>query len=291
MPMGASRLSSFFANRIRAALWIAALAVAIALVVAVIVGLRPHHAAGPSLRRTLVAAYIVRVGRIQLGMAAQVRAVDKQYKLFAHNPAAIGKQVAQYRQAERTLAVLRDRLAQVQPPREARRLHTLLLRLADENVRVASAVTGLAAYLPRLTSEQAALRPAVVSLRAQVGKAPTAKTQARAFAAYAVTTAAVGDRIARLAAPSFFVPARNAEVSQLRRLSSLATAISNALVHKQPKVAQKLVAKMGQAEADTSVARAQRAGALEYNARLKAIRELANQIDTERKRLEKRVPA
>jgi hypothetical protein len=108
MLTGASRLSSFFANRLRAALWIAAVAVAIALLAAVIVGLRPHHAAVPNLRRTLVAA--------------------------------------------------------------------------------------------------------------------------------------------------------------------LATAISSALVHKQPKVAPQLVAEMGRVEADTSVARAQRAGALEYNARLKRIR-------------------
>jgi hypothetical protein len=224
-------------------------------------------------------------------MAAQVRAIDKQYKLFAHNPAGIGKQVAQYRHAERTLAVLRDRLAQVEPPREARRLRMLLLSLADENVRVAAAVAGLAGYLPQLTSAQATLRPAILGLRTQVGKAHTATTQARAFAAYAVVTATIGDEIARLRAPSFFVPARNAEVSQLRHLSSLAKAISSALVHKQPKVAQQLVAEMGRVEADTSVARAQRAGALEYNARLKRIRDLAKQIDVERKRLEKRVPA
>jgi len=291
MVTRASRLSSFFTNRLRAALWIAAIALAIALVTAVIIGLAPKQSKGPNIRRTLVSAYIVRVGRLQAGMQAQVRAVDKQYRQFAHDPAGIGKHVAQYRQAERVLAVLRDRLAAVDPPREARRLQTLLVALAAENVRVAADVTALARYLPALSKTQASLRPAVASLRTAVGKAHTAKKQAAAFAAYAATTATIGDMIAQLTAPSFFVHARDAEVAQLRQLSALATQISSALLHKQLQAAQNLVADLGRVEADTSVALAQRAGALAYNARLKKIRSIAIQIDAERKRLEKRVPA
>jgi hypothetical protein len=80
-------------------------------------------------------------------------------------------------------------------------------------------------------------------------------------------------------------------VTQLRHLSSLASQIGDALAHKQLALAQKLVADLGRAEADTSVAEAQRAGALAYNARLKRIRRIATQIEAERKRLEKRVPA
>jgi hypothetical protein len=224
-------------------------------------------------------------------MAAQVRAVDKQYKRFAHNPASIGKDVPKYRAAERTLAVLRDRLRTVEPPREARHLHTLLLELADANVSVAASVTALAAYLPQLTREQAVLAPAVATLRAQVGKAHTAKKQSVAFATYAAATGAAADRVARLHAPSFFVRARNAEMTQLRSLSSLATQISDALAHKRLTVAQQLVAELGRVEASTSVAEAQRTGAIAYNARLKRIRSISNQIDKERKRLEKRVPA
>ena len=290
MPTAAPRLSSFFTNRFRAALWIVALAGAVALVATVVFGLRPRHHAGPNVRRTLVGAYILRVGRIQVGMAKQVQVIDKQYKEFTHNPSALAKRVPQYRSAERTLALLRRRLGAVDPPREARKLHTLLLALASQNVRVAAAVAGLAAYLPRLASEQAPLRPAILGLRAQVHKARTAKAQAVAFAAYAATTAAVAARIARLPAPSFFVAARNAEVSQLRRLATLATEVAGALAHKRPAVAQKLVAELGQVEASTAVVRAQRAGALAYNVLVKRLRVIGGQIDVERKRLEKSLP-
>ncbi len=50
--------------------------------------------------------------------------------------------------------------------------------------------------------------------------------------------------------------ARNAEVTQLRRLSSLATQIGDALAHKRLAAAQQLVAELGRAEGDTSVAEA-----------------------------------
>ena len=240
---------------------------------------------------TLVAAYIVRVGRIQLGMAAQVRAVDALYKRFAHDPATIGKHVAQYRRAQRTLSVLRDRLAAVDPPSEARTLHTLLLDLAGANVSAAGAVAGLAVYLPQLGKAQAKAGPALATLRIDVAKASTAKKQAVAFATYSATIAEVETQVERLHPPSFFAAAETAQVSQLRRLTALAAEISTALGHKQLKAAQKLVAEIGRVEADVSVVRAQRAGALAYNAQIKRIRAISSRIETERKLLEKRLPA
>jgi hypothetical protein len=291
MPTVASLRSSFFANRPRAALWIASICVAIGLIVAVLVGFRTHPEQKTTSRRAVVAAYIVRVGRIQLKMASQVRAVDRQYKLFAKDPKGLGKRVGKYRQAEHTLGALRRRLAVVKPPREAKRLHTLLLELADENVAVAGAVTGLAGYLPRLSSAQVPLRGAIVALRARIGKAKTAKAQSEAFRDYAVVARSVAERIGRLDAPSFFMPARQAEVVHLRQLSSLAAGISAALGAKQLTKAQKLVGELGRAETATSVARAQRAAALAYNAKLKQITRTAKQIETERSRLERRVPA
>jgi hypothetical protein len=268
-----------------------AVAAAIALIVLVIVGLRPRHTAAPNLRRTLVAAYIVRVGRLQVGMATQVRAIDVLYKRFAHDPATIGKHVAQYRRAQRTLAALRDRLATVDPPREARALQRLLLELAEANVRAAGAVAGLAAYLPELSKAQAKAGPALATLRIDVAKAATASKQAVAFSAYSATIASVEAQVARLRPPAFFAAAEAAQLAQLRRLTSLAAKISTALSHKQLKAAQTLVAEIGHVEADISVLRAQRAGALSYNAQIKRIRAISTQIDTERKRLEERLPA
>jgi hypothetical protein len=291
MQTAASRLSSFFTNRLRAVLWIAVGAAAIALVVAVVVGLRPHHAAPPNVRRTLVSDYIVQVGRIQQGMALQVRAIDKEYKAFAKNPATAGTHTGQYVRAERTLVVLRKRLGKVEAPREARKLNTLILRLADENILAARAVAAIASYIPALTVEQTRLRTAILKLQKSVAASKTAKSQAIAFTEYAATTKTVGDTVAKLRPPSFFVAARNAELSQLHTLSSLATEISAALTQKHLALAQKLLGRLGQIEADTSVVRAQRTGALAYNARLKAMNQLTKQIELQRKLLEKRVPA
>jgi hypothetical protein len=291
MRTAASLRSSFFANRVRAALWIAASLGAIALVVAVLIGFHSSHPkrVGET-RRTAVARYIVRVGRIQIAMAAKVRAVDKSYRLFAKQPQTMAQRVPQYRRSERTLADLRDRLKLVPPPRDARKLRRLLLELADQNIAVAHSVTTLAAYLPALARAQAPLGTAVPTLQAQVRAAKTAHAQAIAFDTYAATTSAVAARVAGIRAPSFFVRARNAETAQLRRLSRLASGIADALRQKQLQQARNLSAQLGQAQAQTAVVQAQHDAAVAYNARLEAISRTAKAIELERRRLERRVP-
>jgi len=291
MRTAASLRSSFFANRVRAALWIAASLGAIALVVAVLIGFHSSHPkrVGET-RRAAVARYIVRVGRIQVAMAAKVRAVDKSYRLFAKQPQTMAQRVPQYRRSERTLADLRDRLKLVPPPRDARKLRRLLLELADQNIAVAHSVTTLAAYLPALARAQAPLGTAVPTLQAQVRAAKTAHAQASAFDTYAATTSAVATRVAGIPAPSFFVRARNAESAQLRRLSRLASGIADALRHKQLQQARTLSAQLGQAQAQTAVVQAQHDAAVAYNARLQAISRTAKAIELELRRLERRVP-
>jgi hypothetical protein len=270
-------------------LWIAALAVAIALIVAVLVGLRPHHTAAASPRRAIVSAYIVRVGRIQLNMRAQVRVVDAGYKSFAKSSGKLTSRVPAYRRAEKTLARLRDRLAAVTPPREARKLQRLLVSLASQNVTAAHAVTGLAVYLPRLSQEQAPMQQAVVTLRTRIAKAKTAKVQAQVFRDYAATTASLSRRIAALPAPSFFVAARDAQASQLRRESAIADGIAQDLQSKRLQHAQVLLKRLSEVRLETVVARAQRAAIIAYDAQISRIQATSKAIETERTRLEKRV--
>ncbi|HWX09040.1 MAG TPA: hypothetical protein VNY33_03590, partial [Gaiellaceae bacterium] len=129
-----------------------------------------------------------------------------------------------------------------------------------------------------------------LGLRAGVAKARTARTQAAKFAAYSATTAAVSARVKVLSAPSFFAAARNAEVAQLQKLSALSSEIADALSHKRLAAAQKLVAMLGGLESDTGVVRAQRAGALAYNARVHRLQALATQIEAARRLLEKNLP-
>jgi hypothetical protein len=291
MRTAASLRSSFFANRLRAALWIAAFLGAIAFVVAVLIG---FHSSKPKqvgeTRRAAVARYIVRVGKIQVAMAAKVRSVDKSYKAFAKQPQTMAKRVPQYKRAEQTLSDLRDRLKLVPPPRDARKLHRLLLQLADQNIAMAHAVTGLAAYLPALASAQAPLATAVPTLQSQVRAAKTARAQAVAFDAYSATTHDVAARVERVAAPAFFVHARDAEAQQLETLSGLARGIADALRHKQLQKARKLSALLGREQLQTSVVRAQHDAAVAYNARLQGIARTAKAIEVERRRLERRVP-
>lgn len=292
MRTKASLRSSFSSNRLRAALWCAAGLGAVALIVAVLLGFNGESKqTTTTTRRTAVAQYIARVGRIQVAMNRRVRAVDTSYKRFAKQPGTLASRVGEYERAEQTLGDLRDRLARVTPPPDARKLHGLLVRLADQNVRVAGLVTGLAAYLPALSTAQAPLRDAVTALRDAVGGAKTASVQAAAFADYAATARTIAGRVARLAAPAPFVRARDAEARQLRRLAALAADIGAALEAKQLARAQTLVGRLGRVQTQTSVVLAQRRAALAYNANLQEITVTAKAIEKERRRLERAVPS
>lgn len=121
MRTAASPLSSFFANRLRAGLWIAAVCGATALIVAVLIGFgQSKPKAATETRRAVVARYIIRVGRIQIGMAKQVRAIDAGYKKFASSPQSLQQRVPAYRKAQQTLTDLRDELRLALPPARRR---------------------------------------------------------------------------------------------------------------------------------------------------------------------------
>ena len=291
MRTAASLRSSFSSNKPRAILWIVAVVVALALIVAVLIGFRPHAKAQPVNRRADVAEYIVRVGRIQAAMVKKVRAVDLAYRQFAKQPKSVTARVRKYRDAQHTLALLRDQLRIAVAPADARKLKRLLVQLAGQNVAFAGIVTDLAAYLPALARAQQPLATAVRTLSASVKHAKTAHAQAAAFAAYAASTASIAHAVAALRAPAPFEAARDAEAVQLRRLSQLATGVAEALRRKQIRRAQQLVASIAQEQSQTTVARAQRAASIAYNARLSAISHTAKAIERERVRLEKKVPA
>ena len=291
MRTAASLRSSFSSNKPRAILWLVAIAVGLALIVAVLVGFRPNDQKQKVNRRADVAAYIVRVGRIQAAMATKIRTVDTAYKQFAKQPKSVSARVKQYREAQRTLAVLRDQLRFAVAPPDARPLKKLLVQLANENVAFAGIVTDLSSYLPALSRVQQPLATAVLALRSDVKASKTAHAQADAFDAYAASTTKIARDVASLRAPALCAKARDAEAAQLRKLSSLAAGIAGALREKQVRKAQDLVGALAREQGRSSVARAQRAAAIAYNSRLSAISRTAKAIERERVRLERKVPA
>jgi len=147
------------------------------------------------------------------------------------------------------------------------------------------------ARIKAYSAAEAPLAPSIARLRTGIRSSKTARRQAVAFETYAAETGSVASRIERITPPADFAGARAAELRHLQRLAAVAHQIADALRHKQPAQAQKRVADLSKLEADTSVVRAQRVGALAYNARLGKIAETAKEIEVERRRLEKKVPA
>lgn len=279
------RFSSFGRHPLRSGLWAVAAALAV-----VVVGLLVWSFTRPEdMRRENVAAYIASVNRIEGRLAAQLTAVDESYRSFGRNPAALERQVADLERAERTIRDLRTRLSRLTPPEEARRLHTLLLRLLDMDVEFAGEVTALARYLPDLTREQAPLDRALQALRRGVDAAETGPQQAEAFAVYAAATRKAASRIEALDPPVFFQRTEQAEVARLRRLANVSARVSAALEAGDADEAVRLFSTLGEVASTPGVARAQRAAAIAYNDRLKTIRTTAETIAKERARLDRTV--
>lgn len=283
MATEASRRSSSFGRRLRLGLWAAVAAGSVALVVILVVSFLPQD----ETRREVVARYITEVNRVEVGLAQELTAISDTYREFGGTPAQLAAQVPELERGEETVRRLRVRLAAVEPPPEAERLHALLLELVDLDAAFAGEVAEFARYLPELSEAQQPLAQAGARLREEVGRAETAVEQGRAFAAYAAATRAVAERIEELDVPRAFVAAQEAEVGQLGRIAALSERIARALDDERPDDAVTQFEGLAREAAATAVVRAEREAALAYNRRLREIERVAKAIDVERTRLER----
>ncbi len=134
----------------------------------------------------------------------------------------LARLVPKLRESERTIATLRDRVAVLDPPADADGLHRALLRLLDEDERVAHDVTAMAVYIETLQREARPIQPAAVALRARLSKAKTSDDQVAAFPSYADHLDLVRARLEKLEPPAALAPSHGAFVQRLETTSSLA---------------------------------------------------------------------
>jgi hypothetical protein len=290
------------------ALGIAALgAVAAAVLVTVVKG---GHG---SPKRNAVASYINTVDGVQQQMRLPLTRVLAAYHDFTRSSASTRKSAQELAAATRTLARLRVRIASVEAPPEAKRLHRLMLQLVHQEAVVTTEVQQLAVFTPRYRAALAAYQAAGAGLARALAKVKTPKphqlrgTRAqilkaqRSYSAAAVAAAAAYDAalipvlraFRRLHPPKALAPADAAQIRALEATRTTGARLSAGLRSTNRAGVPALGRAFTLASRVSQSVAAQRAeirAIKAYNARARAITAAAGRVQAEVARLQRTLP-
>lgn len=298
-------------SRRTVALWIAAAAVLLTLVVAALAG------RGSSPARSEIAAYIEAVNRVERQMAPSLSRTAKAQRELATKGSIGAKARAGLLDSERTLRTLRRRVAALPAPERAARLRALLLELLDAEAATAREVAALARFAPsyqavlrelqaartRLSRALAAVRApeprTLRGTRAQVAAAQAAfeaesaraaAAQADAIGAYLGALAPLEARLRALVPPAVMRPAWLAEIRMLAGTRAAGKALAEELRKPARPRVSVLARDFAAASRTAGSVRAQRAQAAAiqaYNRRVRRIGALQSRLRDELARLQR----
>jgi hypothetical protein len=249
-------------------LWLLTGAFALVLVVVVVVG--AIRASRPP-RGEDAAAYVARVNKLQGLATGPLTQLNTAYAQFGTPRARTPEHLRRLARGERDLRTLRTQLARVQTPRKALPLRAQLLRLYDMQIAFARDVAQFAQYLTRVVAPERRAETARLDLLRKLRAAAGATEQADAFDAYSAASSVASKQLGVLHAPAEFDRARTAEIARLHDLSEGAAEAAHALRAGHRADVQTAIASFARSSSTFTVAVRQRAAAIAYNRRLKAI--------------------
>jgi hypothetical protein len=268
-------------KRLTLSLWIFA-----GLVAAALIALVAFQEIRPS-RQERVNDYIADVNDVERQLSIEISHVNQAYTAFG-GKTPLAKLVPQLRESERTMATLRERVASLDPPSDAEGLHRALLRLLNEDERVAREVTAMAVYLQALQRQAQPIQPAAAALRARLAKAKTSDAQVEAFGHYADDLDVVRKRLELVEAPPALAPSQRAFVQRLETTSSLARRLQAAARRGDTATASYLIQRLRLLSRPTPASRAAEIAAIRaYNERVKLVNLRARDVAREQQRLSK----
>jgi hypothetical protein len=294
----------------------AGVAAAAVLVLALAVsGCGGSSGASKSARRKAVTQYIQRVDTVEQQLRYPLLKVERTYKAFTTKASTLKGSAPKLAGAEATLHTLQTRLSLIDAPPDAKRLRVLLVRLTVAETELAHELTTLAVFLPAYVAALRPLGPADAQLKKSLSAITVPKpkpvpkkqlkaaraaytraidaaaaTQAAALGTYLASVASVQARLHGLRPPPALAPAYLTQVSTLAQVRVSGTALVAALHAKQFKRIAPLDRSFRAAAAASSSLAAQRAqiaAVKAYNARVRAVGSLAQQVDGERARIQK----
>ena len=249
-----------------------------------------HHAA--------IADYITRVNDVERGMAGPLQQVTRVNQRFAKSQSNPKVQV-ELATSERTLRRLELRLRKVVPPSQAAHLHTLLLEPVRREVGLMQETRQFAAFVGRYQQALLPLQPASTRLKAKLSEKAKGNAETKALdqekadqlVAYAATAAQVIAALRPLAPPPVWRSTYSAELSSVTRMRSAALALAQAIRANDSAAVPPLLEAFDRAALANATTSAQKrviADVKAYDARVRAVSKLAQRVNLERARLERR---
>lgn len=213
--------SALFASRLRLALWIVAALLAAGLGSYIAYSeIRPSDA-------DRVNDYIADVNEVQRELSIEISHVSQAYRQFVEaRPAA--ELTPKLREAEQTIGTLRQRVSELDPPRQAAELHEALLLLLSKQAATASEVTATVEYTSALGKLVSPLEAAGAKLNRELRAATTADEQAEIFTRYADRVQKIRADAAEVRPPAAFEPTHRAFIRQLGETSALTRRLARA---------------------------------------------------------------
>ena len=272
-----SRLSTLSSKRTVLALWALAALLAAALTAVLLLRDSPSDD---------VSAYIEEVNATQQTFAIRYGSVDRAYREFRLAPAEMEEQLPRLREAARTLADLRARVAAVEAPPEARTLRERLLAFLRQQELVAEELVTVAEYLPKLGASERPVAVASGRLRTALRTAETPDEQASALARYGTTLIRTAKQLEAIEPPPLLAPAHRSYVRQLRAYGRSALALQSGVRARDQAAVDAATRSLDAATASGSQ-KAQREAIKAYNGRIREIARLGAALERERLRLER----
>jgi hypothetical protein len=238
--------------------------------------------------RDAVNAYLKEVAAVQRQLTPRLRAADQAY----HRLGTAGKSAEERRalaRAEATAHELQRRLAAIDPPEEAERIHRLMLLLADRELALSREVLALGRYLPRFQAVVVDAGRAGRRLQRVLRSKPAAEA-APAFDRYASTLELDLRRLKELTPPALMEPSHRSELTTLARTADLSRRLGAALERQDNASPQRLAGRLAAVSSFPARRRAAEAEAdavRAYNDRVVGLSRLAARIQRERVRLDR----
>lgn len=180
-----------------------------------------------STQQKAVTAYLDDVNRIDRAMVPAVQRVNTAYNGFR-----AGKKLpsaSQLRTAERTILILRDQVASLDPPAAALPIHRDLLRLFTDDALVAHELTAMAIFLPPFQKSGAPFVAARRELSAGLRAAKKPAAEAAVLDRYVARCRAGLAALRALTPPAVLAPLYDSRVAHLQKSASLSTQLAAAL--------------------------------------------------------------
>lgn len=272
-------MPSSFARRLRLALWVVAGLIAGGLVAYIVYAeVRPSSTDRAN-------DYIHDVNEAQRELSIEISRVNQANRAFSRSEPA-DELIPDLRESERTIAALRERIASLRPPREARELHEALLVLLAEQRAIAEEVTAMVVYLDTLAGLGPELDAAAASLTRELRAAETAEEQGVIFDAYARKVRGLRARVDAVTPAPAFEPTHRAFVRQLGQTSALTRRLAAAARAGDASAAADAADRLRTlSDPKPAVRRAEQAAIRAYNRRVRISFGLIRAVERERDEL------